>query len=38
VDFAKNKNLGGVFVWEITVDFIDNENIFLNEIFNEIKK
>jgi len=38
VDFAKNKNLGGVFVWEITGDFIDNENIFLNEIFNEIKK
>ncbi len=38
VKYAILKNLSGVFVWDITGDYINNENILLDVIYNEVNK
>lgn len=38
VKYALEKNLGGVFVWDITGDYVNGENIFMDVIYKEMKK
>jgi chitinase len=38
VKFVWQKNLAGVFVWDITADFVDGENKLMNAVYDEASR